>query len=392
MRFPTSRPSRSSRLVLAVAAVGLAVATVGAAAPAGAIVPVTITNYTQGISGAGQVPGTIAAGPDGNVWFTEYAQDRFARITPTGVVTTFDLPKGHHPYGITGGPDGNLWITVNASILDAQACSFVGGEDYVAKVSTSGQVLATFPTPAPHRKPSAITVGPDGALWFAESGWLCISPQIIGGAGIGRVTTDGQMSEITAGIPQQSGPAALAFGADGRAWFTTLYDSVVGATTTGGQVTLYDLPFGQFGSGITGGSDGNVWLTINRSDPQIGRVTPTGTFTFFKAGLPDAFDVWDITTGPDGQLWFVGGDSGFGQITTAGAITMVPGLPGQSQPAAITNGPAGSNTLWIAGDSSISRALLDIPPTTTTSTTSTTTAPTTSTTTPSAVVTPAFTG
>lgn len=390
MRSPTSRPSHPSRLVLAVvAAVGLAVATVGVSSPAGAIVPVTITSFTQGISGAGQVPGTIAAGPDGNVWFTEYTQDRFARITPAGVVTTFDLPKGHHPYGIVGGPDGNLWITVDASLFDPFTCSFSGGEDYVAKVSTSGQVLATYPTAEPHRKPSQIIVGPDGALWFTESGWICASPQIIGGAGIGRVTTSGQVSEITAGIPQQSGPAALTVGADGRLWYTALYDEVVGAVTTGGAVTLYDLPFGQFGSGITTGSDGNVWFTINRSDPQIGKVTPTGTFTFFKAGLPDAFDVWDITSGPDGQLWFVGGDSGFGQITTAGAVTMVPGLPGQSQPAAITNGPAGSNTLWIAGDSSISRALLDIPPTTTTSTTTPTTSTTT---TPSAPITPAFTG
>ena len=58
------------------------------------------------------VPYGIAAGPDGNLWFTEYDGDRIGRITPAGVVTEFSA-------GITrtatdrdhGGPDGNLWFT-----------------------------------------------------------------------------------------------------------------------------------------------------------------------------------------------------------------------------------------------------------------------------------------
>ena len=62
--------------------------------------------YSPGVSG-------IAAGPDGNLWFTEYDANRIGRITPTGVVTEFSagISEGSAPNGITAGPDGNLWFT-----------------------------------------------------------------------------------------------------------------------------------------------------------------------------------------------------------------------------------------------------------------------------------------
>ena len=56
-------------------------------------------------------PTDIAAGPDGNMWFTE--RHRIGRITPAGVITEFSegifLPFGSS--GIAAGPDGNLWFT-----------------------------------------------------------------------------------------------------------------------------------------------------------------------------------------------------------------------------------------------------------------------------------------
>ena len=38
---------------------------------------------------ANSYPGDITTGPDGNMWFTEQAVDKFARITPAGVITEF---------------------------------------------------------------------------------------------------------------------------------------------------------------------------------------------------------------------------------------------------------------------------------------------------------------
>src|SRR5438093_10237563 len=54
----------------------------------------------------------IAAGPDGNLWFTEAAGNRIGRITPAGAITEFPAPTvGSYPTGITVASDGNLWFT-----------------------------------------------------------------------------------------------------------------------------------------------------------------------------------------------------------------------------------------------------------------------------------------
>jgi virginiamycin B lyase len=50
----------------------------------------------------------ISAGPDGNVWFTEFVGNKIGRITPDGVISEFLLPTDSEPLGITAGPDGNL--------------------------------------------------------------------------------------------------------------------------------------------------------------------------------------------------------------------------------------------------------------------------------------------
>jgi streptogramin lyase len=57
-------------------------------------------------------PSELAAGPDGNIWITAYGRRVIARLTPTGVVTEFELPTPlSNPFGIVAGPDGNLWFT-----------------------------------------------------------------------------------------------------------------------------------------------------------------------------------------------------------------------------------------------------------------------------------------
>jgi hypothetical protein len=55
---------------------------------------------------------SIAAGSDGNLWFTEFDGNRIGRITPSGVVTEFFIPTGDSgPYIIATGPDGDIWFT-----------------------------------------------------------------------------------------------------------------------------------------------------------------------------------------------------------------------------------------------------------------------------------------
>lgn len=52
----------------------------------------------------------VALGPDGNVWFSAYRRSRIGRLSPSGVVTHFDLPDGLIPQRFAAEPDGNLWL------------------------------------------------------------------------------------------------------------------------------------------------------------------------------------------------------------------------------------------------------------------------------------------
>src|SRR5207247_5860021 len=71
---------------------------------------VTITEFSSGLS-ANSFPQYIAAGQDGNLWFTEGGGGANGRITPQATVTEFSIPSGANPQRIAAGPDGNLWFT-----------------------------------------------------------------------------------------------------------------------------------------------------------------------------------------------------------------------------------------------------------------------------------------
>ena len=54
----------------------------------------------------------IAAGADGNLWFTdEGTTPAIGRITPAGAITEFDAGATSTPWAIAAGTDGNVWFT-----------------------------------------------------------------------------------------------------------------------------------------------------------------------------------------------------------------------------------------------------------------------------------------
>ena len=61
-------------------------------------------------------PQGITAGPDGNLWFTEFLGNKIGRITTAGVITEFPIPMPFSgPHDITTGPDGNMWFTESSN-------------------------------------------------------------------------------------------------------------------------------------------------------------------------------------------------------------------------------------------------------------------------------------
>jgi streptogramin lyase len=311
----------------------------------------------------------ITVGPDGALWFINENGD-IGRITTTGDSTEFAVPGNFdHIAGLTLGPNGNLWFS------ETEDGTTAGEQPAVGEITAAG-VAKLFPIPqgttlnpsqGVDANPGAITTGPDGALWFTENG------------AIGRITTGGTIQQFPL-----TTPGALAqditSGPDGAVWFTQEGNNSestptwsIGRITTSGVITLYPLPAGTSIAGITGGPGGKVWFTEAYTNPdtyktqaKVGWLTPEGQIKTFR--LPSKNErtgiLGNITTGPNGELWFLdcwGGGSGHttpgavGSITAHGHIRMYQFVESESSgsyapdfPNDLIGGPSGK--LWFFGE------------------------------------------
>ena len=101
---------------------------------------------------------------------------------------------------------------------------------------------------------------------------------------------------------------------------------------------------------ITTGPDGALWFT-NYDNDSIGRITTGGLVSNFT--YPNIDRPAGITAGPDGALWFTNsGNRSIGRITTGGVVSNF-GVFGAPVGAAITSGPDGA--LWFTGRNKIGR-------------------------------------
>jgi streptogramin lyase len=198
-----------------------------------------------------------------------------------------------------------------------------------------------FALPAKYSFPSGITAGPDGNVWFTETGT----------DKIGRITPDGHITEFP--LSPASGPIGIALGPDGNLWFAEAYANKIGVMTPAGIVIAeYSIPTPNAEDRyIAKGSDGNIWFTETLGN-KIGRITPQGIITEFP--LPGAVNSGPqrIIAGPDGNLWFTYASSrsdAVVRMTPGGVVTQFPipesnPLLGNELPDGITVGPDGN--LW----------------------------------------------
>jgi streptogramin lyase len=246
----------------------------------------SVTEFTAGVTPgftANGRPDGITAGPDGNIWFTEFGvvcgeaancagqpPGAVARLNADGSVTEFTggvtpgFGSQGGPSGITTGPDGNIWFTEAPDL---------GGA--VARLNANGSVTQfVVPGFIASGGPDGITTGPDGNIWFTDLG-------VLGPGGVGRVNPDGSVTEfkagVTPGFTAGRGPAGITTGPDGNIWFTESWDP-----------------------GVTGGFSPNPGA--------VGRMNLDGSVTEFTGGVTSGFTAhrspYGITTGPDGNVWF----------------------------------------------------------------------------------------
>jgi len=267
----------------------------------------------------------VAAGPNGNVWFTEEKLDSVAEVTPQGEVTEYPLGSATCPKGITLGPDGNLWVAAS------------GGGGAIARVTPSGEVT-TFTDSLGLGQPWDITAGPDGNLWFVVK-----TP-----AAIGRITPDGVITLFTDGLSDGSVPTAITAGPDGNLWFA---DSAgrIGRVTTAGEITEFSegLTAGMTPSDITAGPDGKLWFTMGGWPGGLGSIEPSGEIREYTHTLTESMEPSGIAAGNDGALWFtMAADPGaIGRMTVSGKLTRhTDGLTANQHPWSIASGPDGN--MW----------------------------------------------
>ncbi|MGO8947078.1 MAG: virginiamycin B lyase [Ktedonobacterales bacterium] len=228
-------------------------------------------------------------------------------------------------------------------------------------MSTSG-ALQEFPLPDPTSFIGCIAVGRDGNIWYTNSS----------DEAIGRLTPTGAVQEFDVSGPTGNGePLGIAAGPDGNLWFTVYSSGEIGRITPTGDVQVFSVPGALAGTGenaplladlisITDGPDGDLWFTeagitqptngTGQTQPPstsaIGRISPTGIIQLFP--LPDPSSVpGDITSGPDGNLWFTAEDvkgGMIGRISPTGAINEFRLPDPNSIPVDITTGPDGN--LW----------------------------------------------
>jgi streptogramin lyase len=179
------------------------VAKIGRITPTGQITEFNLPPLPGTSSGASGPSGTfgypvdIAAGPDGNVWFTLLEAGEIGRITPSGQITEFAVPDGGDgPAGIAAGPDGNLWFTYSDASL-------------IGRITPAG-VATVFSLPSPATDPFPIAAGPDGGMWFGDeldseigristavTGPSLVAPSVTGSARAGTAQTCGSATWAT---------------------------------------------------------------------------------------------------------------------------------------------------------------------------------------------------
>jgi streptogramin lyase len=269
----------------------------------------TPTFYQFSIPTSTNRPQWIAAGSDGNMWFTENPGSAVARVTPAGVVTEFTIPTANaQPQMIIGASDGNLWFAEFATTPSP-------GSSKIARLTTTGAFTeySTLFAPPPPDNPLGLVDRGDGNIWYVANG-----SSRVGFQGISSGVA-GETSIPTA----NSGPFGISTAPDNNLYYTeSAVDKIGRIANLFTAQSEISLTAGTVPESIVRGPDGNLWFTENGRG-NIGRLSPssfsvTGEFPTLTANSQPV----GITVGQDGALWFTeNGLDKIGRITTGGTVS-----------------------------------------------------------------------
>jgi hypothetical protein len=234
-------------------------------------------------------PGSIRAGPDGNLWFTEPDANQIGRITPTGQITLFAAPTaGSQPTAITAAPNGNIWFTESASRQIGEY--FLAGTPPAAAAATATALASDVATPSVGQTVhltatvTSSTGTPTGSVTFFD-----------GTSSIGTVSTNASGQAALATVFRTAGGHTLTAVFNGSADFApsrsaALHESVAqDATTTTLTASANPVSVGQ-----------TLVLTVTVTPVFTGAGAPTGTVILHDGSNTIAF----ATLNSSGQATF----------------------------------------------------------------------------------------
>jgi virginiamycin B lyase len=141
----------------------------------------------------GGVPGAIAIGPDGKLWFTESGTPAIDTITPDGTFgRRFPFRLGGPGGSLAVGPEGDLWSNVSGGI---------------ARMTPRGQ-QTLFPGNLSYGEMSGVVTGDAGDIW--SLGKEDVERLVPGAPGIDIRRLTGRMSSGTIGVLLACGGSASA--------------------------------------------------------------------------------------------------------------------------------------------------------------------------------------
>ena len=181
--------------------------------------------------------------------------------------------------------------------------------------------------PSPRSEPYICMRGPDGALWFCESG----------ASKIGRLDVDSKtFAEFD--IPSANAmPIGITPGADGNMWFCAKKANAIGRITMRGDIVLFAVPTPNAGpDGTLLGPDGNVWFSKPTPERSAGSRRMARSRSSIRASRPARarFRLRPATT-----RWFTeaaGNRASAASRSTARSANNP--IPGRRQPAARAGG------------------------------------------------------
>ena len=210
---------------------------------------------------SGEVIATGLSFPEGPVWtdetllFTEIGAGRISRWVPDGEVSTFAMPGGG-PNGATLAADGSLLVTQNGGTLDGSrrppGIVRVMPDGAVTTIATE---LAGFALGAPND----LAFGADGRLWFTDPNGLD-DPR--------RNDNPGRIFalDLTSGVGEliiELGPVypnGIGFLADGTMVWTESFSRRVMALRGGRAEVITELPERHFPDGFCVSADGRLYV------------------------------------------------------------------------------------------------------------------------------------